>query len=481
MTIRLFPPLASPLPAGFGLRREAGTLLELPQQIILDADAVHIVHSDPAQPAILCALVGLQCWTLGLDPAGPPAQRRPVLLVTERPAAITAAYLELRLAREALRPLARHRRLSFYERGLPVPDKRGTLWDTVVDQSGEDLRLHNLFPAAQLLRLGCEPRLVGPREYLGRGDEEGPAILLVRPFELADLREICAVQRPVLALVDLQGVARPPELRGVPTLVFHDSVFSSGLLRVSASGGPVLLPDSALESFARGSQFCIVEPSVSETVSRAWERLDGALQLLLERTNERHHSVLRETLRVALRLREILLQLPLGLASYEQCLVLSGLHESLWDGWSATRLLQSLGNRRAEMGALGEWEEMLFAELVDSFHEISGMLQNHAPKTEAVLMALDDGSRAVLVSTSRVVAGALNAACGFPQPLGLGLIGKPVRAVSQMRFPRCSPVSIASCTTLLSHRGCSAVSFGRVPVRQLSSCSATSCAFSPVA
>ena len=45
MTIRLFPPLASPLPAGFGLRREAGTLLELPQQIILDADPVHIVHS----------------------------------------------------------------------------------------------------------------------------------------------------------------------------------------------------------------------------------------------------------------------------------------------------------------------------------------------------------------------------------------------------------------------------------------------------
>ena len=49
--------------------------------------------------------------------------------------------------------------------------------------------------------------------------------------------------------------------------------------------------------------------------------------------------------------------------------------------------------------------------LFDSFHEISGMLQNHAPKTEAVLMALDDGSRAVLVSTSRVVAGAFNAAC----------------------------------------------------------------------
>src|SRR5688572_4272418 len=124
MTISLFPSIAPRL-RGFGLLREEGRPLEFPPQISIETDPVHVVHSDPAQLAVLAALASVQCWTMGLDSGGPPLQRRPILIVTDRPGAMAAAYLELRLARSALRPLAQSRRVSLFNRGLSVPDKRG--------------------------------------------------------------------------------------------------------------------------------------------------------------------------------------------------------------------------------------------------------------------------------------------------------------------------------------------------------------------
>lgn len=438
MTIELFPPSAPALPIGFGLVRDSGRL-ELPSRISIGEHPIHVVHSDPAQIAVLAALAGLQCWTMGLGQTGPPLQRRPILLITERPAAVAAAYLELKLARGALRPLSQSRRVSLFGLGLPVPDKRGTLWDVVLEGATEDIRLHNLFPAFALLRTGSDPKAVAAREHLGRGDEEGPALLIVRSFDDSVLRDVCGAKAPVLALIDLPATSRLPHLQNIPTLVFHDSVFAPGLSGGGGLGGLVLLPDSRLELFARMSRFSVVEPSVPESARDTWQLLDGALQLLVERVEERHHSVLRECMRIALRLREILLQLPVGLIAFEQSLVLSGLPESLWDGWSAVRLLQTLENRGAEVSALGEWEAMVFNELVAAFRTASGMLAHQAPKTDSILASTESGRTVVVISTSRVVAAALNASCGLLPPLGLGISDKSIRAVAQEDLAAISP------------------------------------------
>ena len=79
-------------------------VLDMPVTIEGDAGIpFHIVHSDPDHLAYLAGLIVLQAWTSGIDELGiPPAERRPILVVTDKPGRFGDAYLQLHLPVEKI-------------------------------------------------------------------------------------------------------------------------------------------------------------------------------------------------------------------------------------------------------------------------------------------------------------------------------------------------------------------------------------------
>ena len=77
----------------------------------------HIVHSDPDHLAYLVGLIVLQGWTGGIDELGiPTAERRTVLVVTEKPGRFREAYLRLQLPTARIEDLSVKRRIKFYQK-----------------------------------------------------------------------------------------------------------------------------------------------------------------------------------------------------------------------------------------------------------------------------------------------------------------------------------------------------------------------------
>jgi hypothetical protein len=141
-----------------------------------------------------------------------------------------------------------------------------------------------------------------------------------------------------------------------------------------------------------------------------------------------------EVQRSALRLRNLLLSLPVGVEPYEQALRVSGQPEGLWYDWSITQPLQALESRLPEMAALGEWEELILQELLGGFHRLVESLRRDSPKREPLLAAahasVSKSRRVALVVSSQSVASGLKWIIRFPAPLGLGLSPDKVTAIT---------------------------------------------------
>ncbi len=439
MNIRLFPDRFLKEDACFQLFRP-GTdgALELPVTIEGKSGVpVHIVHSDPDNLACLAALLVLQSWLYGIDELElPPTCRRPLLVVTEAPGRFAEAYLRLHIPAAKIRELSK-RRITALKQQNEYRDKnkhKCEFWWLYIDDSEKRTRLHNFFPAHFVLQQNGPTHLIASREHIGRDDDAGPALLIVRATKRTNLAELRDQFRPFLVILDAHGLAVPDGETETPAVVYHSSIFSPEL--ASAANGLVLccLPDARFERFCSEATLRLVEPQEPAELATACSEVDGALQALTERIDERRHRVLAEVHRAASRLRNVLFSLPVGIETYEQALVASGLPEGLWYPWSVTEPLNSLENRLPEVAALGDWEELILTELVGGFRKLEEILRAYSPKREAVLAAIQEslarGRRAALVIKGQAFAEGLKWAARFPQPYGLGLTPEQCTAVT---------------------------------------------------
>jgi hypothetical protein len=441
VNIRLFPDQFLQRDECFGLFK-LGDDGELDLPVTIEGDAgipFHIVHSDPDHLAYLTGLIVLQAWTSGIDELGiPPTERRPVLVVTDRPGRFGEAYLRLHLPVEKIKALSVRRRVTLFEKTGRAPqattDKAG-YWESYLRPGDDRTRLHNFFPACQVISAGGNPKVLAGRQHLGRGDEADPAVLITRKSDKDTLRALRERYHPLLAIFDAHTVAVPNSGFGTPTIFYHESIFAPELTRRDA--GQIILcrlHDARFERFCAQARLCVIEPQEPERLTKTWKDVDSALQALIERTDQRRDRVVVEVQRSASRLRNLLLGLPVGIEPYEQALRVSGQPESLWYDWSITQPLQALESRLPEMAALGEWEELILQELVDGFHRLAKLLGQDSPKRESLFAAVNESvsksRRVALVVTSQSVARGLRCVIRFPAPLGLGLSPDIVTAIT---------------------------------------------------
>jgi hypothetical protein len=441
MNIRLFPDRFLKEDACFHLFRP-GTdgALELPVTIEGKSGVpVHIVHSDPDNLAYLAALLVLQSWLYGIDELElPPKRRRPLLVVTETPRRFAEVYLQLHIPAESIRQVSRRRNQLRYKECNIVPnlttDPKSEFWDRHVKSGETRTRLHNFFPAYLLLHQNGSIHQIASRQQIGRGDISTPALLIVRATKRTNLTDLRDRFGPFLIILDTHGLAVPDGEEETPSLIYHNSIFSPDL--ANATDGLVLccLPDARFERFCSEASLRLVEPQESAELAAACSEVDGALQALNERIDERRHHVLAEVHRVASRLRNVLFSLPVGIETYEQALVASGQSDSLEYDWSVTEPLNSLENRLPEVAALGEWEELILTELVSGFRKLEQILRTYSPKRDAVLAAIQEsltaGRRVALVVKGQAFAEGLSWAVTFPPPYGLGLSREQCAAVT---------------------------------------------------
>ena len=439
--IRLFPEQFLQHDKCFGLFKlgEHGQL-DLPVTVEGDAGIpFHIVHSDPDHLAYLVGLIVLQAWTSGIDELGiPPAERRTVVVVTDKPGRFGEAYLRLHLPTAKIEDLSVKRRVTLYEKTGRAPeattDKAG-YWESYLKPGDERTRLHNFFPACQILRAGANPKNIASREHLGRDDDAGPAVLITRKSDKETLRALQRRYRPLLAIFDADAVAVPGSGLETPTIFYHESIFAPELIRRDA-GQIVLrcLPDARFERFCSQASLRLVEPQEPESLTKIWKGVDDALSALIERMDQRRNRVIVDAQRSVSRLRNLLLSLPVGIEPYEQALLVSGQPESLWYHWSITQPLQALESRLPEMAALGEWEELILQELVDGFRQLAAMLQKDSPKRVSLLTAVNErlstSRRVALVVTRQSVANGLKWVLRLPEPHGLGFPADKVTAIT---------------------------------------------------
>jgi len=441
MNIRLFPDRFLKEDACFHLFRPgADGALELPVTIEGKSGVpLHIVHSDPDNLACLAALLVLQSWLYGIDELElPPKRRRPLLVVTETPGRFAEAYLRLNIPAESIRGLSRRRNMLRYQKCNIVPnlttDPKSEFWNRHIKPDETRARLHNFFPAHFLPQQNGPIHQIASREHLGRGDDAGPALLIVRATKSTNLAELRDRFHPFLVILDAHGLAVPDGETETPSLVYHNSIFSPDL--ASAADGLVLccLPDARFERFCNEATLRLVEPQEPGELAAACSEVDGALQALIERIDEHRNRVLSEVHRAASRLRNVLFSLPVGIETYEQSLVASGQPDGLWYPWSVTEPLNSLENRLPEIAAFGEWEELIVSELVGGFRRLEEILRTYSPKREAVLAAVQEslakGRRAALVVKGQAFAEGLKWSTRFPQPYGLGLSPEQCTAVT---------------------------------------------------
>lgn len=441
MIIRLFPEEFIHRDKCFGLFKLAvDGQLDLPLTVEGDAGIpFHIVHSDPDHLAYLVGLIVLQAWTSGIDEIGiPPAGRRPVLVITDTPGRFGEAYLRLHLPIAKIEDLSVKRRVTLYEktgRAPEITENKAAYWESFLGSKDDRTRLHNFFPACRVISAEGKPKPVASRQHLGRDDEAGPAVLIIRKSDKETLHALHRRYQPLLAIFDAHAVAVPDSRFGAPTIFYHESIFAPELTHGNA-GQMVLscLPDARFEDFCARAILHMVEPEEPESLTKVWNDLDGALQALIERMDQQRNRVVVEVQRSASRLRNLLLSLPVGIEPYEQALIASGQPESLWYYWSITQPLQALENRLPEMAALGEWEELILLELVDGFRQLVVLLQKDSPKRAAVLAAVNESvsksRRVALVVRSPSVAGGLKWAIRFPEPGGLGLASDKVTVIT---------------------------------------------------
>jgi hypothetical protein len=170
MKIRLFPQHFLQRDGYFGLfRLEDNGELDLPLTIEADARIpVPIVHSNPHHLAYLVGLIALQAWTTGIDELGtPPAERRSLLVVTDKPGQFAEAYLRLRLPGARIRDVSSRRRVTLYEKTGHAPIDKSGYWDNYVGPDDDRTRCHfqnypPIFNIMCQLMMISSPRSPGP-------------------------------------------------------------------------------------------------------------------------------------------------------------------------------------------------------------------------------------------------------------------------------------------------------------------------------
>lgn len=441
MKIRFFPERFLKEDLCFGLLRKGPDCKDdLPDTVEGDAGTpFHIIHSDPDHLAYLAGLIVLQAWTGGIAETGIPlAERRPLLVITDRAGRFADAYLQLHLPVEQIGKLSSRRRVALCESTGRAPDAntdKAGYWEFYLKPGDYRTRLHNFFPAYNIFKTDGEPHLISGRDFLGRGDDAAPALLITRRSDENTLHALIERYSPFLVIFDAHGHVAPVPVPGTPTINYHESIFSPQLARENPEKVILhSLPDTFFERFCSEASLRLIEPEEHQDLSGAWKDVDSALQALIERVNQRRDRVVVEVQRTASRLRNLLLSLPVGIESYEKALLASGVPPGLWLEWSVSESLQILENRIPEMAAFGEWEEFIFRELVDGFRKIEGLLRQISPKRKPLLESVSDSltqsRRVALLVNSRSFASGLKWASRLPEPLGLGLPHEKVTAIT---------------------------------------------------
>src|SRR5208282_5786611 len=265
---------------------------------------------------------------------------------------------QLHLPPDQLPELFRRHRVLVGKRGGHISNPSSYL-DHRLNQNDPRTRLHNFFPAAQIAGGVATPRMIANREFVGRGDEDAPAVLITRKSDTATLEALKKRFAPILVIIDAAPVATTISALGIPALIYHESIFAPEFLRKGGEAMvPVCLPDSRFERFCAGAELIWVEPPTSPQLQKAWEDLDSAFQALMERLDVRRDRVLADVYRATARLRSLLLSLPISIRSYEQGLMATA-HPTIALDWSIAERLTTLSSRIAEVSALGDWEELI--------------------------------------------------------------------------------------------------------------------------
>ena len=446
MGIRLFPEHFLVRDQCFGLFRvDCDGAIDLPVTIRGDAGTpFHVVHSDPDHLAYLAGMLVLQASVYGIDELElPPTARRPLLVVTDTPGRFRDAYLNLHISNEGLRRLCKQRRIALWQKLQQAtnPRDKREYWDWALGDDEERTKLHNFFPAKQLLRLDGNLRPIASRDHLGRGDSVGSAVVIVKSSHETSVVKLEERFRPFLVLVDADGLAVPASKMESPAIIYHESIFAPELTR-KESGQFVLccLPDARFEQFCSQASLRLVEPAEPDEIGKYWNDIDGALFSLMEQPSQRGDRVVAEVCRSASRLRSVLLSLPVGITTYEQALIASGQPECFRYSWSVSEPLQALESRLPEVAAAGEWEEYVLGELIAAFQRLCEALTDYSPKREVLLAALHEtfsrNRRAAMLLPNQVVADAVRWLAPLPRPFGLGLDAERSRVVTISDVPR---------------------------------------------
>jgi hypothetical protein len=429
----------------FGLLLEGEHYLDAPAlRLEFDqSDSIHLVCPKPETLAMLTGMIVLQAWTRGVgDDQMPLRERQPVLVITDTPGGFGEAYLRLRLPIVEIEPLSRMRRVKLWEKTRHAGTDVASYWENLVGEGDSRNRFHNFFPAYSVLQADAKPKPIAAREFLGRTDDAGPAVLILRRSDGEALARVIEKHRPFFIF---QHTRQPAPSSGwhVPNVVCHDSIFAPELSELD----PVrdvyaCMADTAFEAFCKSCQFVITRPELPSEVARLLADVDGAIASLLEELDKRPHRVMRDVARTSLRVRILLWSLPVGVETYEVGLALAQLPASLRFRSSLTRLIEALQARVPEMAALGDWEQLIVQVLLEDFRKLTGLLAHDTPKRgmlRAVLSRQSEGnssSAAVFIVENKTFGNALRQALAFPEPSGLGELAKHSLTVEAFEISR---------------------------------------------
>lgn len=421
----------------FGLYLQAEASYRPPAlQLEFDAsEVIRIVCGDSQLVALLAGLIALQAWTYGMGDDGMPLQeRRPLLVITDTPGRFGEAFLRLRLPIAQIEPLCKRRRIKLYEKTGRAGTDAASYWENLVHAADPRNRFHNFFPAYAILRSGAEPKPISNREFLGRADDAGPAVLISRYTDRDTVTMLITRHRPFLVLVHSENSAAASGL-GLPTVICHDSIFAPEISELSQEGETYRCLDTGFEEFSERSDFNIVQPELPPEVASLLTDADGALRSLSEELQKRMQRLVRDVARTALRLRNLFWSLPIGVEAYEQGLVLSQLPATLQFDVSISRLLAALRGRIPEMAALGEWPHLIIQVFVEDMGQLTQLLARQSPKRRALVDVIRDGKAAAkrapaLIVDSKAFGAALRHSLMFPGPAGLGELANDLPILS---------------------------------------------------
>lgn len=411
----------------FGLKPETGSLRELPLPLEIPDSVLHLVHSDFAYLAYLVAASLLQAWTRGFDDDGPIPERAPLLVITARPNLFAEKYLDLVLPADRIAEISAKRRVSLHTKRGRVPEAgtKSEYWDNFVNTDQESVRFHNLFPAHVSKSSGGEPRQVAMREYMGRGDDADPAVLIISGTSDKNQKRIADRYRPILTVID-GATVRSRKEPDKHQIIFHESVFSEELGRLQVERRNIcVLPDQDFDEFCAKSSLSVVADEPTPEVAETTGQIDSAILALVEIHDRKKSKVINDFYRIVRKLRLLVAGIPVGVSLYESALAISGRDGGSGQIISIRKLLSVLETRMTEVAIFGEWEELVCAELVIQFKKLVSLIElmsaKTGPLTKTIKGALEGSHHPLIVmSRDRNLSEVQKLLLTMPEPFGLG-------------------------------------------------------------